>query len=425
MKRLLVAAALVAASCSATNGEEAVPTTVAPEPVEPMTAAELATEIDVLMERVEEIRGLDFITEPEVEIVTRDELLRRYLASDQVADPDADAYTARLYALLGVVDEGADIDELFADFDSTSVTGFYDWASGSLTVAAPETTLTPLARITLVHELVHSLTDQHFDHSGTLTRLWNKGRMEEAAAFEAVIEGDAEFFATAYAASDLTPTEQFAAQLEGFGYSGGEEVVPFPAYFEETALFPYEAGFSFVEELVSVGGIEAVNDAYAAGPVTTEQVYHPARFAGGESAVAVDVPALDVAGYRLYEAGVWGELGYRALFADVLSAAEVLQAGTGWGGDSYATWWDGRDVVLVMVYAGDDEKEAREHADALRRWVLNAMPVGGGRSDWKGLVYEGVEAYAFVGHAEDEVLFVAATDPDAGSSVRDRFFPEY
>ena len=425
MKRLLVAAALLAASCSATNGEVAVSTTVPPEPVVPITEAELAAEIDALIDRVEVIRGLEFREDPAIEIVSRDELMQRYLGSEEDADPETDAYLARLYGLLGIVEGDADIESLLADFDSSTITGFYDWDAGSLSVAAPDSALTPLARITLVHELVHALTDQHFDYSGTLARMWDQGLMEEAAAYEALIEGDAEFFATAYAASDLTATEQFAAQLEGFGYTGGEEVVPFPAFFEETALFPYEAGYTFVEDLVSGGGIEAVNDAYATGPATTEQVFHPSRFAAGEGALPVDLPSLDVTGFELYEMGVWGELGYRALFADVLSAAEVLQAGTGWGGDGYASWWDGEDVVLLMIYVGDDPKDAREHADALRRWVLNAMLVGGSRSDWKGLVYEGVEAYAFVGQAENEVLFVAATDPEAGSSVRDRFFPEY
>ena len=52
-----------------------------------------------------------------------------------------------------------------------------------------------------------------------------------------------------------------------------------PPVLRESLLFPYTGGLNFVQTL-QAGGWEAVNDAFANPPASTEQILHPEKYVG-------------------------------------------------------------------------------------------------------------------------------------------------
>ena len=63
-------------------------------------------------------------------------------------------------------------------------------------------------RLTLVHELVHALTDQHFDFHKTSEELADNDETDKYFALSAVIEGDAVEAETRYYSEELTDEEK-------------------------------------------------------------------------------------------------------------------------------------------------------------------------------------------------------------------------
>ena len=62
-----------------------------------------------------------------------------------------------------------------------------------------------------------------------------------------------------------------------------------PAILRESLLFPYVQGMTFVQSQAA-GGWQAVNDAYADLPASTEQILHPEAYAAGELPIDVELP---------------------------------------------------------------------------------------------------------------------------------------
>src|SRR3989304_5366712 len=101
MRRLLplVALALLIAACGDdTSGvTSTVPTSI--------DVAGLTEDIDALVAVTEQIRGLEFIVEPVITIVSADELAERVRVQiDEDLQPDDLAVSQRLYEILGLLD---------------------------------------------------------------------------------------------------------------------------------------------------------------------------------------------------------------------------------------------------------------------------------------------------------------------------------
>jgi len=427
----IVSLLLLLAACSQTGS--ATPPSTPPattQPLPPTTAITeevLAGEVQNLVEVTEDLRGLEFKQSPAIRLVSYQEMTDwlRERRGDPV--PDEAAFRAAYYRMLGVIDQDFDL-AAYQDAAYERVAGAYDSTTGEVLVAIPEGGLTALARVTLVHEIVHALTDQHFDFQARLEAMTNS---EQVDAMTALAEGDAEYFASAYADRFLSTQERLEVQLEAIGYAG--RVAAFPdvsPYLLEDIAFNYEAGAAFVEELVAEGGIAAVNATYAHPPASSEQIYHPLRFGRGEPSIPVDLSTIPVytetmpgEEFRLMETGTWGEHGFRALMLNGLPRSDAIQASTGWGGDAYAVWWDGEEVLLLVVAEADTRQDATQLASAMGRWGLQT--IGAGSSDFGGIAFRGDQTYAFVATSGTRMLFVAASDLEAGQDLRNSFYPEF
>jgi hypothetical protein len=196
-----------------------------------------------------------------------------------------------------------------------------------------------------------------------------------------------------------------------------------PVFISESLIFPYDRGLDFVKRLHDLGGYEAVDDAYSAPPESTEQVFDPSGYLV-EHPLPVDMATSDLSGYeRTYESN-WGELGFQLMFDQLVGGNAV--AAQGWGGDSYAVYFnaDSGDVLMTLEYEGDTVSDAEEMEGALRQAIEAGMDVAPHDEPEEGEVdrdpYLGGD-YAYVSRDEARVLWIVASDPDAGAAARGWF----
>lgn len=426
---LFLVVALVAVSCNG-NGDGAVgstttaaaeTTTTAPSttlPGETTTTTSPPIEItelpgteelpqaiqDELLELVkitQEIRGLNFREPPLISVVSDAEL--EALVRSQIEEESEDLpIDEALYELLGLLDPDVDLTTLLIDLYGEQVAGFYDGDTGELVVPAREGEFSPVQRATLVHELTHALTDQNFDFHGAYTAMFDEQRYDEASAYQALIEGDASWTEVLYlqTLSQEELGEFFAEALQ----IGTGQLDAAPQFIQDTLIFPYDTGLTFVQTLYQASEWDEVNEAYTRMlelTASTEQVITPDDYER-DLPLEVTVPTLEVPGYELEESSVWGEFGLRILFDAVLGDDETLTAADGWGGDAYSLFYDGTNVAFVLVYEGDTTGDRDEAEAALLEFARNSVPEA---------------AFAWVEVLNDQLTFIATDVPAVGEKI--------
>src|SRR5690606_36040764 len=290
---------------------------------------------------------------------------------------------------------------------SEQVAGYYDGDARELVVPRAEEGFTALQRATLVHELTHALTDQHYRFNDRYTALIDEDRYDEAAAFQALIEGDATLAELLYL-QRLTTEEQAAFFQESFGI---DQTVfqSAPRFIRDSLVFPYDSGFLFVERLYRTGGFAAIADAYASPPASTEQIIDPEDYPA-DAPIEVELETLTFDGYELEYQSTWGELSFALMFDQVLDTDTSDVAAGGWGGDTYQVHFDGENVVLVLYYRGGAATYAEELRQALHQYVTTAMAVGDPQETERGTAFRGDDA-AWISVDGANLLFVAVSDP--------------
>jgi hypothetical protein len=395
-----------------------VPITASPS-LDPAVVDRMRTDLAAMMVEAEEVRGLPFLSVPAVVILDEAEFTQR--VSDLVAeDLDEEEMTidAKYLTLLGMLPEGTDLYGMFIDLYAEQVAGFYDGDELEMVVPAAPNGFTPLQRITVVHELIHALTDQHFEFNETYTDLTDVGNGDDAAALLALVEGDAQRGSFVYL-EGFSPVEAVQAATEALTIDSSVfDAVP--AWMQADLLFPYEQGLTFNDALVSSGGLAAIDEAYQDPPKTTEQVLDYDKYVSKEGPRPLAPLTTAVDGWELHEEGSFGEWGLRLLVGESLAAGEATQAAAGWGNDEYAVYSRGDDVAVVLHYVGDAERDAEELANALIAHAGAAMKAGAPAESGDGLLYDQAEIYVFIDRVGDELYFIASTDKPAGSSLREQ-----
>ncbi|MEA2420074.1 MAG: hypothetical protein QOE60_2280 [Thermoleophilaceae bacterium] len=340
---------------------------------QPGTAAEPS--IAGIARRIERVRQLRFDHLPRVRHVTgaqaRADGLREF---DREVTAREVAVEERLLKLLGLLPDRASLRELTGKALASEVGGFYDPRTGRLAIVGG----TPsglLGEITLAHELTHALEDQRFGLDLPNPTSFNRDR---AAATSALQEGTATIAMVDYAVLKEAGTAKVPASVREQALKAlANAAVPassgLPRYVRDGLVFPYAAGARLVNRIQGRGGWNAVNRAIeAGGPISTEQVMHPAKYDAHEQPVRVRVAAPN--GADLIERGDFGEFDTRELLLAANGPARAAGAAAGWGGGGFALWRGGLRVRWVWDSAGD----ARDFAQALRR---TAQRLGGATVD--------------------------------------------
>ncbi len=358
--------------------------------------------IDELIVITEQVRGLAFLEKPTITVVTETELAERVRdLIEEELDPEETAESEALFELLGILDPTVELGRLYADLYAEQVAGYYDGDAKEMVIPSGQE-LTSLQKLTVVHELVHALTDQHFDFNSLGERLDDEERYEEAAGLQALVEGDASWAELIYYQTFMSAEEQEAVLVESGQIETGV-LDQTPDFLRDLLVFPYDfegGGASFVADLwLAERSFAAVDEAYADPPTTTEQIVDPARYRNRELPIDVQLPDTTLDGYEVVDEGVWGQVGFEFLFAQALPVADAERASVGWGGDEYRVLYDGEQTVFVVHYVGDSTTDEAEMADVLDSFVEVQIPT---------------ENSAYVGTSDEGgVVFVVSSGPDA------------
>ncbi|MEN8112752.1 MAG: hypothetical protein ABFS21_00065 [Actinomycetota bacterium] len=389
----------------------------ASDSIDPEIVEEMHDELAVLMVEAEEVRGLPFVETPTVTILDDAEFRQRVadlLAED--LDQEELAVDTAFLTMLGMLKPGTDLYQLLIDLYTEQVAGFYDGDAEEMVVPAAPDGFTPLQKITVVHELVHALTDQHFEFNTQYEDLIDTGNGDDAAAFQALIEGDATHAQFVYMES-LSPLEAVQAATEALTYDTSV-LDSVPSWMQLDLTFPYQQGLLFVESLISTGGLVAIDTAYQDAPITTEQILDAAKFNRREQPRDMPLFTVDLSGWDLHEEAAFGEWGIRLLLDTALPPGVATQAAAGWGNDAYRVFARGGDVAMAMVYVGDSQRDAEEFADALIAHVRDGMNAGPAEESGGGLLYRQGDVYTFIDRIDDTLYWIVSTDPLVGEDLR-------
>jgi hypothetical protein len=251
--------------------------------------------------------------------------------------------------------------------------------------------------------MVHALTDQHFSFHPAYEQMLDEERLDEATAYQALIEGDATMAEVQWIRT-LSQRElgEFVAESLDIDSSTLDAS---PRFLQESLLFPYDTGLAFVQDIHASGGWKAVNDAYSQLvdlPGSSEQVITPSDYMR-DLPVQVDIPDVDVPGYTLERTSTWGEEGFRIMLNQGSEASTMARAADGWGGDTYHQWFDGENAAMMIVYEGDTATDVNELETALLAFVGDAYPE---------------DHFASVDRLGGSLYFIASDVPEVGEAIR-------
>ena len=363
---------------------------------------EVRAQLEELIRQAQEVRGLPFLTPPTITVVSDAELEARVRADLEEEAEDFPADEA-LYKMLGLLADGADFQSIVVDLYGEQVAGFYDGDTGEIVVPAREDGFSLVQQGTMVHELVHALTDQHFDFNPEFQAMVDEDRLDQATAYQALIEGDATLAEVLWVQT-LSQRElgEFIAESLDVESSTFESA---PRFLRESLIFPYDTGLAFVQNLYVSGRWQAVNDAYGTMPGvpgSSEQVITPDDYTR-DLPIEVEMPAIEIPGYELERTSVWGEEGFRILLNQGAGVTTMAVAADGWGGDSYHQWFDGQNAAMLIVYRGDTAEDVNELEEALLDFATQDFPE---------------EHFAWVEQLNGDLYFIAADDTAVGERIR-------
>jgi hypothetical protein len=290
--------------------------------------------------------------------------------------------TELLYAL-DLVTESFKLQQALTQLYGAQLAGFYDPDTKRMVLASDLSE--DEQALTLYHELVHALQDQHYDLSNALD--WKPELSDVQSALQALAEGDAmlAMLDVARTAAGQQPVEFPAGLLEidSLLMQAKPELTEVPGFLVRAMISPYADGLRFVSQIR--GGNPswaAVDRAWRERPISTEQILHPDKYLAREPVVPVAAIAAPAGfGATLFR-DVMGELGLRLLFEEWAPSEAAALAATGWGGDRLAIFGDGERRVVLWHLVFDDEASSRRALTLFARGALRPeleAPVAGAR----------------------------------------------
>jgi hypothetical protein len=372
---------------------------------------------DAVETNVTAMRGL-VKQEPIVpSILSRTELRQRLRAESFYTEEDA-RRDVLVYSAFDFMRRNFDLYTLTRRYMGDSLAGFYDPATKEFVVVSDDAQMNALEQWVYAHEFMHALQDQHFDLALiTDTTLSFDGNM----AVRALAEGEAELLQEQYIEQGYLSDDQL---VEIFNLitrrrqSGGIE---FPRILSTSFLFPYETGLEFTRALYDRGGWPALNQAWQNPPRSTEQILHPDRFLAGDAPQLVALAPLTGtlgASYELLETDVFGEFLLREYLGQQLSAGDVDVAATGWGGDSFAVYWndDTQSQVMLLRTVWDSAADAGEFATAYAAYATRLFATTAQIDTPTGICWQATDVLCLFLRAP-ETLVVRAPDVATAQAV--------
>jgi hypothetical protein len=286
--------------------------------------------------------------------------------------------------------------DLFAKANQLSgatTLAFYDDTKKEVVI--PGRTLDVAQRVTLAHELIHTLDDEHFD----LAKLNKIGDKHDTDAVTALIEGDAVWVQNRYEAKlSLADRRAYArSQATAVGPGALQGV---PKIFSLLQDWPYDFGPLFVDVLNAQGGESKVDAAFRSPPIDEEQVIDPVTYLEGDQPGAISAPVLPRGAKKLDGGKEFGALAWYVVLSERIDPHVALRATLGWGADAYTDAREGNKTCIEVHYRGETRHDNAEMLTALHQWIAS-LPKG----------------MASVKANSDDTLSLHSCDPGAAAKV--------
>lgn len=307
-----------------------------------------------ILQRAGELRGLapraDVLRAP----LTRESYDRRFEAEFARYYQSQDIDTSRLLLIsFGLLDPGYSLASALQTFYTVLPLGIYD-TDASVLFVSRDPPDSPLARVTMAHEITHALQDQHYGLQVLVPSPAAVAAGEQAAlppdasmAVRALVEGDAVLVQRMYQATTVQdPAELALLEREEAEVGGAVDFASLPYVVVQSTYFPYVHGPLFIHGVLGDGPLTtygeygpAVDALFRRPPISTAQILHPERYRDGVAPVPVALP--DAGGmlggdWLLLGDSVLGEFNHRLLLDHFLRGVEPARAAAasgGWAGD--------------------------------------------------------------------------------------------
>jgi hypothetical protein len=314
--------------------------------------------------KIEKSTGLSFKTPPRVESQPRDSvrlfLERRFNEDLPASELDG---MERSYKAFGLLPASMNLRGFMLDLLTEQVAGYYDPKAKTLYVVEGDDEA--VTGITISHELVHALQDQHFNLD-SLQRSRNDN--DRLTTGQAVVEGQA----TLEQLGAMIGSDNTITSLPG-GWDRVRQMIretqasmpvfaSAPTILQETLIFPYLTGAEFMRKFKS----EAPGQSpYTRMPTSTEQLMHTDRyFESRDDPTTVTLPA-PLSGKAVYQNNL-GEFETRILLFEYLKdQGSAVRGAAGWDGDRYVLIETPRGDAIAWVTVWDTSIDAAEFFDLL------------------------------------------------------------
>ena len=405
-----------APTASSPSTTPALTPTPRPLPGSPFPADQQQTLAD-LISRTEQTRGLKATGDFEKRLIGRPAAADYLVEALDEGDRALLTLKQEVYRLLGLVPEEADLVELQISLLRGLVLGFYDPDVKALFVLSDLGLTSSVTRLTIIHEVVHALQDQHYDINATDLRL--RDDWDASMAYIDLLEGDARGTETDFVSPSSSGNLGLACSDAALQVNRGSNI---PLVVQRELQAPYADGMCFVW---SVRGRlpEGMASIYRDLPSSTEQVLHPQKYLEGEDPRPVALQPLAAtlgAGWRQTASSTFGEFGLQTLLLQGLSEVSVVKRGAeGWGGDRWALYaGDGGARLLHLSTVWDTEADAKEFWQAFLRSVnVRSNGAAGASLSALTLTWEQSGKTWRAALSGDTVTIVVSTDAAAGQAA--------
>jgi hypothetical protein len=349
-------------------------TTTTPAPPTTQIPPALAATFAQIQAQIAQVRGLQWTAPLDISVAPDAEFVRQLNAvNKRDLHPDRLQGDGETLKVLKLIPQSSDYVKAYMDLLSGAVLGFYDPKTKKLLVRADSTTLSPYQRITVAHEMLHALTDQHFQFGPATYALDAADKQEQGSAYSGLLEGDAKLLESLWSGRFLSPSDRQKAASEANSSAGS--VPNAPKYLLDALYFPYTTGKDFVVSRYRAGGYNAVNAAYMRPPDSTQVVIHPELYNAGKEWVPPAFPDLAAAtGCTSVRANTLGEFTMTELLQEHLDPQSSSDAADGWNGDAFATVRCGSARGFADRWTAPDTASAGKLHSALSAWA----------GDWSG-----------------------------------------
>lgn len=297
--------------------------TTEPRTHAPSDAARSREWLDPVLELVARRRGLAIRERPELDAVSRVELVERaWHWIETQSSVEQRAAEAELLVRLELVPADSAGEPALRAALARRLKGFYDPSTRRIVIDR-QLRAEERWRV-LVHELVHALADQHHALGARLTA---SGSSDRKAALLTLAEGDAESLVAELAPSEPLAQPELDAAAEG-------DDAELPGVLARSLSAAYVDGLAALQRVLERGGFAAVDALYRQPLDGTHQLLAPGFPLTIPAAVA-PLPGVTPPepGWRLRHADVLGAQTWRTVLEEWLPPARAAELARGWDGD--------------------------------------------------------------------------------------------